>query len=95
MAAIVRDLTVYLPRAGLTGTTGRPGASRPGMRPPRSSARCRWIPPRGGRNANPSGESGSRSLGAQVACGAMLLAVVGWYTALAFGVVHSFYVFAP
>jgi hypothetical protein len=27
--------------------------------------------------------------------GAMLLAVVGWYTAPAFGVVHSFYVFAP
>jgi energy-coupling factor transport system permease protein len=40
-------------------------------------------------------EAPHMGFGAQVACGAMLLAVVGWYTALAFGVVHSFYVFAP
>ena len=40
-------------------------------------------------------EAPHMGFGAQVACGAMLLAVVGWYTALAVGVVHSFYVFAP
>jgi len=39
-------------------------------------------------------EAPHMGFGAQVACGAMLLAVVGWYTALALGVVHSFYVFA-
>jgi len=40
-------------------------------------------------------EAPHMGFGAQVACGAMLLAVIGWYTALAVGVVHSFYVFAP
>jgi hypothetical protein len=39
-------------------------------------------------------EAPQMGFGAQLACGAMLLAVVGWYTALAFSVVHTFYVFA-
>jgi hypothetical protein len=33
--------------------------------------------------------------GARLLCVAMVCCVAGWYTALAFGFVHSFYVFAP
>ena len=33
--------------------------------------------------------------GARVLCGFMLVCVVGWYTALGMGLVHSFYVFTP
>ena len=39
-------------------------------------------------------EAPHMGFGARLACGVMLLAVVGWYTALAFGLVHTFYVFA-
>ncbi|EWY38794.1 hypothetical protein N825_10860 [Skermanella stibiiresistens SB22] len=40
-------------------------------------------------------EAPQMGAGARVLCVVMLCCVLGWYTALAFGFVHSFYVFAP
>jgi energy-coupling factor transport system permease protein len=40
-------------------------------------------------------EAPHMTTGSRVFCGIMLCCVVGWYTALALGFVHSFYVFAP
>jgi energy-coupling factor transport system permease protein len=33
--------------------------------------------------------------GARILCAVMFCCVIAWYTALAMGAVHSFYVFAP
>ena len=40
-------------------------------------------------------EAPHMTIGSRIFCGVMFCCVVGWYTALATGVVHSFYVFAP
>jgi energy-coupling factor transport system permease protein len=40
-------------------------------------------------------EAPHMTIGSRIFCGVMFCCVIGWYTALATGIVHSFYVFAP